>query len=480
METPDLPEERLLSKPSQAAGRLVPVESGGCQDAPTWTPTFAAGSGPSADPSTTRGQALKLHWIDTIRILQCKNDANWCYLNAGLISMIWTLVHSAHFDEYTSSAAWNAVQGMLASVKTDEPTALFSLPQLADLFLGKPSGEQRDIGEFTSEILLWGKSAQTSQAWERRLETKDGITCFEAGSESQPVALVHLYELDREKVSLAELLSPWLHCHSMVTAFTGPTGPKVFFLDRLIDSTRLLGHFNDVQFEEDFYLPFFVNEGLELKWVPYRVTAAVAHLGDSLRGHFQALLRDQNGRFLLCDDNQAPVQVSSIPEVFRTRGVLFWANSCLMGDSDEEDPMLEMSDRDQTNLGPLGNAEVRSPPSFPVACSQDLEPLDTWKLADPSCLTQDASMPLDDSGQLSGFTPGLPLFDDASNRALAGNRELSEAPWEDHRMTSRVSGGSDPSSNLALNSLLLRLQDADRTIDQVLADTGFDVSEASR
>lgn len=480
METPDLPEERLLSKPSQAAGRLVPVESGGCQDAPTWTPTFAAGSGPSADPSTTRGQALKLHWIDTIRILQCKNDANWCYLNAGLISMIWTLVHSAHFDEYTSSAAWNAVQGMLASVKTDEPTALFSLPQLADLFLGKPSGEQRDIGEFTSEILLWGKSAQTSQAWERRLETKDGITCFEAGSESQPVALVHLYELDREKVSLAELLSPWLHCHSMVTAFTGPTGPKVFFLDRLIDSTRLLGHFNDVQFEEDFYLPFFVNEGLELKWVPYRVTAAVAHLGDSLRGHFQALLRDQNGRFLLCDDNQAPVQVSSIPEVFRTRGVLFWANSCLMGDSDEEDPMLEMSDRDQTNLGPLGNAEVRSPPSFPVACSQDLEPLDTWKLADPSCLTQDASMPLDDSGQLSGFTPGLPLFDDASNCALAGNRELSEAPWEDHRMTSRVSGGSDPSSNLALNSLLLRLQDADRTIDQVLADTGFDVSEASR
>ena len=151
-----------------------------------------------------------------------------------------------------------------------------------------------------------------------------------------------------------------------------------------------------------------------------------------------------------------------------------------MGDSDEEDPMLEMSDRDQTNLGPLGNAEVRSPPSFPVACSQDLEPLDTWKLADPSCLTQDASMPLDDSGQLSGFTPGLPLFDDASNCALAGNRELSEAPWEDHRMTSRVSGGSDPSSNLALNSLLLRLQDADRTIDQVLADTGFDVSEASR
>lgn len=230
--------------------------------------------------------------------------------------MIWTLVHSAHFDEYTSSAAWNAVQGMLASVKTDEPTALFSLPQLADLFLGKPSGEQRDIGEFTSEILLWGKSAQTSQAWERRLETKDGITCFEAGSESQPVALVHLYELDREKVSLAELLSPWLHCHSMVTAFTGPIGPKVFFLDRLIDSARLLGHFNDVQFEEDFYLPFFVNEGLELKWVPYRVTAAVAHLGDSLSGHFQALLRDQNGRFLLCDDNQAPVQVSSIPRPF--------------------------------------------------------------------------------------------------------------------------------------------------------------------
>ena len=79
-------------------------------------------------------------------------------------------------------------------------------------FWGSPqTGEQREIGEFTSEILLWGKSAQTSQAWERRLETKDGITCFEAGSESQPVALVHLYELDREKASLAELLSPWLH-----------------------------------------------------------------------------------------------------------------------------------------------------------------------------------------------------------------------------------------------------------------------------
>ena len=58
--------------------------------------------------------------------------------------MIWTLVHSAHFDEYTSSAAWNAVQGMLASLKTDEPTALFSLPQLADLFLGKPTDRRTE------------------------------------------------------------------------------------------------------------------------------------------------------------------------------------------------------------------------------------------------------------------------------------------------------------------------------------------------
>lgn len=184
---------------------------------------------------------MKHQWINQLLVMQCANTANWCYANAGLVTMFWSLLHSSSFDEYTFRTAWDAVQGLLQSVTADEPVVLASHPCLAELFEGTPHQNQRDIGELISEALLWCKSSRLSQAWERRFEASGSLCCYESGSDFQPIALVHLYELDKKRVTLTELLTPWLHCHSMTTAFTNSQGPKVFFLDRLIDSTRLHG-----------------------------------------------------------------------------------------------------------------------------------------------------------------------------------------------------------------------------------------------
>ncbi|CAK9040860.1 unnamed protein product, partial [Durusdinium trenchii] len=110
-------------------------------------------------------------WIEKIHILQCGNEGNWCYANAGLVTLIWTLLHATSFDEYTFGTAWEAVRSV----------ELASHPSLAGLFEGQTSSDQRDIAEFTSEVLAWCKSSRASQAWERRFVTPDGTCCLEKG-----------------------------------------------------------------------------------------------------------------------------------------------------------------------------------------------------------------------------------------------------------------------------------------------------------
>lgn len=144
---------------------------------------------------------MKRKWMEDLCNLACTNDSNWCYANAGLISLLWTLVHSASFNEYTYGHIWTVTQGLLRSTRVDETIALHRHPALTDLFQGTPSGEQRDIAEFVSEVLAWCRTTQISQAWERRFENSEGCHCYEAGSDFQPVALVHLYELDAEKLT---------------------------------------------------------------------------------------------------------------------------------------------------------------------------------------------------------------------------------------------------------------------------------------
>ncbi|CAK9115224.1 unnamed protein product, partial [Durusdinium trenchii] len=200
--------------------------------------------GYSGYPPSSKGEEMKRQWIDKLLVMQCANTSNWCYANAGLVTMFWSLLHSSSFDEYTFRTAWEAVQGLLPSVTADETVDLASHSRLVELFQGKPHGEQRDIGEFISEALLWCKSSRLSQAWERRFEASGSCSCYESGSDFQPIALVHLFELDKKRVTLTELLTPWLHCH-----------------------------FNFVEFLEPVLLPFFVREGLELRWVAHHVVA---------------------------------------------------------------------------------------------------------------------------------------------------------------------------------------------------------------
>ena len=315
LEAPDLLAERLALQPDETTGGILTLASHWSSPETTRATTLADCSGHPPAPTPSRGETLKAQWIEKIHILQCGNEGNWCYANAGLVTLIWTLLHATSFDEYTFGTAWEAVRSV----------ELASHPSLAGLFEGQTSSDQRDIAEFTSEVLAWCKSSRASQAWERRFVTPDGTCCLEKGGDFQPVALVHLFELDAEQTTLAALLVPWLHCHSMPTALTQRGGPKVFFLDRLIDCARLLGHFHHVDFLVPFHLPFFVNDGLDLNWEEHVTVAAVAHLGDSHRGHFRALLREPaTGELWICDDNRPPEAIQHVPEFFYTRSVLFW------------------------------------------------------------------------------------------------------------------------------------------------------------
>ena len=213
LEAPNFTQERLPVQRDEAIDGVVPLASDGGSDETTRPAEEQNRSGHPGHPPPSQGEAMKHQWINQLLVMQCANTANWCYANAGLVTMFWSLLHSSSFDEYTFRTAWDAVQGLLQSVTADEPVVLASHPCLAELFEGTPHQNQRDIGELISEALLWCKSSRLSQAWERRFEASGSLCCYESGSDFQPIALVHLYELDKKRVTLTELLTPWLHCH---------------------------------------------------------------------------------------------------------------------------------------------------------------------------------------------------------------------------------------------------------------------------
>lgn len=60
----------------------------------------------------------------------------------------------------------------------------------------------RDVSEFTAELLQCCASETVTMALKRRVRT---------GSIVQPIALVHVNELDQERHHLNELLQPWIN-----------------------------------------------------------------------------------------------------------------------------------------------------------------------------------------------------------------------------------------------------------------------------
>ena len=303
------------------------------------------------------------------------------------------------------------------------------------------------------------------------LRTQKAVTAMKLAVIFSLVALVHLYELDAEKIDLPDLLIPWLECHSMATAFTHHGGLKVFFLDRLIDSTRLLGHFHHVEFMEPFSLPIFLRDGLARSWVSHRVVAVVAHLGNSLQGHFRALLLDPiTGKKWLCDDNERPQEIMVIPEYFHTRGVLFWTLPCqdLDLEDSEADGMQGLTPSSvPLNLGHETLGTTCPVPTHDQAITASPEEDASWEPRPflEGLTAAHPSLDLDAPGPMLG----LPLRDDSEGRALENSSRSDTATWPQSHAVQEVAPSQPLEEDSALGVLLQRLQDADASITRALA-----------
>ncbi|CAK9016860.1 LINE-1 reverse transcriptase-like [Durusdinium trenchii] len=405
LEIADIHAQRFPLEPLTPVDGISPVASDRCTPEATWTPEVQAGTRHSDGPATSRGEEMKRKWMEDLCNLACTNDSNWCYANAGLISLLWTLVHSASFNEYTYGHIWTVTQGLLRSTRVDETIALHRHPALTDLFQGTPSGEQRDIAEFVSEVLAWCRTTQISQAWERRFENSEGC------------------------------------------------------------------QFHHVEFMEPFSLPIFLRDGLARSWVSHRVVAVVAHLGNSLQGHFRALLLDPiTGKKWLCDDNERPQEIMVIPEYFHTRGVLFWTLPCqdLDLEDSEADGMQGLTPSSvPLNLGHETLGTTCPVPTHDQAITASPEEDASWEPRPflEGLTAAHPSLDLDAPGPMLG----LPLRDDSEGRALENSSRSDTATWPQSHAVQEVAPSQPLEEDSALGVLLQRLQDADASITRALA-----------
>ena len=213
---------------------------------------------------------------------------------------------------------------------------------------------------------------------------------------------------------------------------------------------------------EPVLLPFFLRDGLGLRWLAHQVVACVAHLGDSLKGHFRALLKDpQSGKCWLCDDNQPPAHVTEVPEYMHTRGILFWLLPISMGDDCEEDaPQTETLTRPSLCLGPADTSSGLQPHGF-ADNPEDRAIADhsSTEVPPSQALLDEPNLQVPAARSTAMMLKDFPTRDDSGHRNLAANRDDSGLP--------RAQRAPNP-DDVALADLLGRLRAADVSIDRLL------------
>ena len=181
----------------------------------------------------------------------------------------------------------------------------------------------RDCAEFTAELLSWCQCDSVDMHWERRVSTVNGAICEESGGKHHPLALDGLYELDLMHPTVTDLCQMWTYGHGMRAAFTCLPGLKCVFIDRLMQPTRYLGHFQCLDILSTTELPFFYDDGVDLQWSAFRIQSIVCHTGSSISGHFRAVLRCTEGWYI-CQDNEPPTFHAHLPKWCLERAVLIW------------------------------------------------------------------------------------------------------------------------------------------------------------
>jgi len=270
--------------------------------------------------------------------LALANPNTLCYANSAVLCYLWTSMSRRNFQ----LADWGQHSATLLEFlhnSTDAPISLDSLVWFDQVITGwDQADDQADSAEFTHRLLNWIGTDIVSNKWERRVIHRAKAELHDQGDAHMPITLqLDLDMIADNDVSLANLVRLWHGDLGMSTGLTAPSDIVILHIDRLVHDLngQVQKLHTSVRFCWTIHLPV-LQQDTQVRWEPYQLVAAFAHLGGAHGGHYQALLKTFPettdiacpSMWLFCDDNRLPTRCWSIPPQFEEGVTCMWLCKC--------------------------------------------------------------------------------------------------------------------------------------------------------
>ena len=264
--------------------------------------------------------------------LSLYNSGSLCYANSAVVSCLWSILSRCTFCH----GDWGSYASQFAALlfsTAETPVPLDDLVWFQHLIQTWEDRQgQADSSEFLQLLMRGVKAPCYSCAWERRLLQDQKKVIHDCSDAFTPISL----QLDPEAcasdgVHLTALLRHWHAELGMVAGLLQASEMCCCHIDRLVHGAdgQVCKLHTAIQFGGPIRVPVFEDD-FNCRWVEYQVTAIIAHLGESLGGHYITLLRTacmdqaEGTAWMHCDDHRIPLPCHNLPSAFLKGITCLW------------------------------------------------------------------------------------------------------------------------------------------------------------
>ena len=297
------------------------------------------------DSSQTRALNLsQAQLVDIVAKMSLANPSNWCFCNAAVYSLCWTLL-SLHTYE---PAFWGTQRNDIMTFLHAADSNLCSLAThkfFRDIMrcwerdeTGMPSASisQHDSSEFVQVWLSLLQAPTFQMQWEKRVDLADATHVMDSSRESHtpPCLRFDDFNMLAPFCSLNALVTTWHQADGMQTALLQASACICVHIDRCVLGSDLNVHkcTSKLQIDEECFFPVFQGDSIACANHAYTVVAAMAHLGSDMAGHYRSAMRiqplilnrTQPIRWLVTDDWMPPQATWNLRSWMQENVTMVW------------------------------------------------------------------------------------------------------------------------------------------------------------
>ena len=299
-------------------------------------------AGERADPE--EGDLTQDQLMAIVSHMTLANPSNWCFGNAAVYSLLWTVLSLVCFTPSFWGTQCNLLMDFLTRAK-DQMCNLSHEQFFREILhcwgreaIGQLSYQisQQDASEFVHAWLGHLQTPAFQMRWEKRISLAESVQVMDQGLSSHaPICLkFDTLSAQCEFCSVTSLLSTWHQVDGMTSALLQASPCICAHIDRgmMDQDLRIYKCVSKLRIDDECLVPVFQDGTIECEFHSYTTVALMSHIGSDGSGHYRAALKLQatvlNGAKPVCwlttDDWRCPEAAWTPPTWLHENVTLVW------------------------------------------------------------------------------------------------------------------------------------------------------------